>query len=124
MPSTDWQPDPTGRHEMRRRNPDGTWSDQVSDSGVLSRDHYDGTQPEPATDQQPDPDPPAEATRTETEFQLIRIANSADQIQRWTGWLVVVVVIYMVVTLIAGLYLGLNESDNTAPFIIEYGLSD
>ena len=47
MPTVDWQPDPTGRHDTRRRNPDGTWSDQVADYGVMSRDTYDGTQPEP-----------------------------------------------------------------------------
>ncbi|MDE0666784.1 MAG: hypothetical protein OXH67_14400 [Acidimicrobiaceae bacterium] len=59
MPAADWQPDPTGRHETRRRNPDGTWSDQVSDYGVLGRDAYDGEQPEPIPLPEPEHDQPS-----------------------------------------------------------------
>ena len=61
MTTADWQPDPTGRHDTRRRNPDGTWTDQVADYGVISRDTYDRTQPEPIlVKQEPEPEQPAE----------------------------------------------------------------
>ena len=59
MPTADWQPDPTGRHGTRRRNPDGTWSDQVVDYGVMSRDTYDGIQPEPILVEQEETETPA-----------------------------------------------------------------
>ena len=60
MPAVDWQADPTGRHQTRRRNPDGTWSDQVADSGVFSSDPYDGEQPEPIPASEPEPEPEPE----------------------------------------------------------------
>lgn len=64
MPSVDWHPDPTGRHQIRRRNPDGTWSDQVADYGVISTDTYDGVQPVPARDPDQFMEPVAKDPRT------------------------------------------------------------
>lgn len=52
-----WHPDPTGRHDTRRRNIDGTWTDEVADRSVISRDPYDGTQPEPIPQPDPTPEP-------------------------------------------------------------------
>ena len=49
-----WQPDPTSRHQKRWRREDGTWGDQVSDGGVVSRDPYTGPQPDLDA-----PEPPA-----------------------------------------------------------------
>jgi len=90
MSVADWHPDPTGRHDSRRRNADGTWTDEVADSGVLSRDPYDGTQPEPAAPPEPAPEPePVAATDT----HLPTIAAAVQQIQRWTGWLLAVVAV-------------------------------
>ena len=37
--SGSWQPDPTGRHQYRYFD-DGTWTDQVSDDGVIGSDPY------------------------------------------------------------------------------------
>ena len=69
MPAADWQPDPSGRHQSRRRNPDGTWSDQVADYGVMSRDAYDGVQPQPVPppESEPKPDRTAEAAPVQNE---------------------------------------------------------
>lgn len=111
-----WHSDPTGRHDTRRRNVDGTWSDEVADSGVLSRDPYDGTQPEPTPEPEPAPQPePVAATDT----YLPTIAAAVQQVQRWTGWLLAVVVVALAVSFFAGVYVGLSEPEPT-PVILQY----
>lgn len=58
MPAHDfWQPDPTGRHQQRWRNRDGTWGSQVNDGGVVSDDPYTGTQPSAGPDDSTVPEP-------------------------------------------------------------------
>lgn len=94
MPATDWQPDPTGRHQTRRRNPDGTWSDQVADHGVLGRDAYDGEQPDPTPPPEPEPESdeaasPGPDTPTAT----------ADKRPFWTRTKVTLAIILAVVAL-------------------------
>ncbi|MDE0657331.1 MAG: hypothetical protein OXH58_12195 [Acidimicrobiaceae bacterium] len=117
MPSADWQPDPTGRHELRRRNPNDTWSDEVADSGVLSRDPFDGTQPEPVSEPEPDrsePDPASD------EFSVWLAASVASmrQIQRWIGWIAAIVIVYAVASFLLGMYVAFSEPD-PQPFILQ-----
>ena len=115
-----WHADPTGRHDTRRRNPDGTWSDEVADSGVLSRDPYDGTQPDPTP--QPEPDRPSEpATAASDDFSdwLAASLASMRQIQRWVGWIAAVIIVYAVATFLLGIYVAFAEPD-PQPFILEY----
>ena len=111
-----WHSDPTGRHDTRRRNIDGTWSDEVADSGVLGRDPYDGIQPEPIPTPEPAPEPePVAATDT----HLPAIAAAAQQIQRWTGWLLAVVAVALTVAFIAAVYIAFSEPE-PIPVILQY----
>lgn len=119
MPTVDWQPDPTGRHESRRRNADGTWSDEVANYGVLSRDPYDGIQPEPVEDPQPDPEHQAVAA-ADPNVQFAAIAATVDQIQRLVGWILALIVVYLVVQIVIGLFAGLADPE-PIPVILEYG---
>ena len=107
-----WHSDPTGRHDTRRRNADGTWSDEVADSGVLSRDSYDGTQPEPMPQPEPEPDRTApDPAGDEFDRWLAASVASMRQIQRWIGWIAAIVIVYAVASLLLGMYVAFSEPD-------------
>ena len=48
------------------------------------------------------------------------IAESVRQIQRWVGWLVALVAIYMAVTLLFGFYAGFATDPQPQPVILQY----
>ena len=112
MSVASWHSDPTGRHDTRRRNADGTWSDEVADSGVLSRDPYDGTQPEPISASDPEPDR-SEPVPASDEFSRWLVASlvSMRQLQRWIGWIAAIVIIYAVASFLLGMYVAFSEPD-------------
>ena len=70
----------------------------------------------------PDPMPDLSTPETRDEEWLYWLAStrqSIRQIRRWVGWLVALAVIYMSVTVLSGLYVGVNADPGPQPVILQ-----